>query len=70
METAITDKRATIMTVKEVAKYLRLHETSIYRMCKNNTIPCYKVGNGWRFKKPEIEKWFYEQVGEKGLIEE
>lgn len=68
MDLTIKDKRATIMTVKEVAKYLRLHETSIYRMCKSGTIPCYKVGNGWRFKKSEIEKWFYAQVGEEEEI--
>lgn len=51
------DLRPTIMTVKEVAKYLRMHETSIYRMCKKKVIPAYKVGNCWRFKKEKIDQW-------------
>ncbi len=47
----------TIMTVKEVAAYLRLHESSIYRMCQAGNIPASKVGRGWRFKKDRIDAW-------------
>jgi|Deesub1362A_J573_1020465.scaffolds.fasta_scaffold82926_1 excisionase family DNA binding protein len=51
----------TIMTVKELALYLRLHESSIYRMCQAGKIPAYKVGRGWRFRKEEIDKWLAQQ---------
>lgn len=53
----MTTNGPTIMTLKEVATYLRLHETSIYRMCKQGTIPAYKVGRSWRFKKEKIDQW-------------
>lgn len=53
----ITDRRPTIMTVKEVAKYLRMHMTSVYRLAKAGVLPAHRVGGSWRFKKTEIEEW-------------
>ncbi|MDI6794386.1 MAG: helix-turn-helix domain-containing protein [bacterium] len=53
----ITDRRPTIMTVKEVAKYLRMHMTSVYRLAKAGILPAHRVGGSWRFKKAEIEEW-------------
>lgn len=47
----------TIMTVKELASYLRLHESSIYRICQSGSIPAYKVGRSLRFRKEEIDAW-------------
>jgi excisionase family DNA binding protein len=55
------ERRPTIMTVKEVAKYLRMHEASVYRMCKKGLLPAYKIGKSWRFRKEEIEKWLAER---------
>ena len=46
-----------IMTLKEVAKYLRMSEFSIYRLLKENQIPGFKLRGQWRFKKPVIDKW-------------
>ncbi|MEW6609884.1 MAG: helix-turn-helix domain-containing protein [bacterium] len=54
--------RPTIMTLKEVADYLRLHESSIYRLSKAGKIPAYKVGRGWRFKKDKIDEWLHQSV--------
>jgi excisionase family DNA binding protein len=46
-----------IMTVRELAAYLRMHEMTIYRMARQGEIPAYKVGNRWRFNKHRVEKW-------------
>jgi len=46
-----------IMTVAEVAKYLRLHPFTIYRMARNGKIPAFRVGEDWRFHRDAIEKW-------------
>lgn len=51
------DERPTIMTVNELAKYLRLHEQTVYKMAKEGRVPAYKVGNRWRFKKDTIDSW-------------
>ncbi|MEW5767412.1 MAG: helix-turn-helix domain-containing protein [bacterium] len=56
------EKRHPMMTVKEVAKFLRVHEITIYRMCQRRTIPCYRIGSNWRFNKAEIEKWLKENM--------
>jgi len=52
--------RPTIMTVKEIAEYLRVHESSIYRLSKAGKIPAYKVGRCWRFKKDKIDEWLHQ----------
>ncbi len=55
------DERPTIMTVNELAKYLRLHEQTVYKMAKDGRLPAYKVGNRWRFKKDMIDSWLRDQ---------
>jgi excisionase family DNA binding protein len=49
------------MTVKETAEYLRMCPMTIYRMAKNGTLPCFKVGDEWRFRREAIEEWIFEQ---------
>jgi PTS system nitrogen regulatory IIA component len=46
-----------IMTVQEVAEYLRVSERTIYDWASKNQIPCGKIGTTWRFKRAEIEQW-------------
>lgn len=55
------ETRPTIMTVNELAKYLRLHEQTVYRMAKEGAVPSYKVGNRWRFEKATIDSWLRSQ---------
>ncbi|MFA5867774.1 MAG: helix-turn-helix domain-containing protein [Actinomycetota bacterium] len=57
------EERPTIMTVNELAKYLRLHEQTVYKMAKDGRLPAYKVGNRWRFKKDMIDSWLRDQRG-------
>jgi len=53
----MSDKEEKLMTVKEVAEYLRLDEHTVYRMARKGEIPAYKVAGQWRFKKKMIEEW-------------
>ena len=46
-----------LMTVKDVATYLKLNERTVYRMATSAKIPAFKVGTSWRFKKEEIDTW-------------
>ncbi len=58
------NEQPTIMTVREVAQYLRMHEMTIYRMAREGDIPAYKVGNRWRFNRSRLEEWLSEhEVG-------
>jgi len=46
-----------ILTLQEVANYLKVDEKTVYRMVKSKQLPAFKVRNQWRFKKNAIEKW-------------
>jgi PTS system nitrogen regulatory IIA component len=46
-----------ILTIDEVAKYLRVSERTVYDWAQKGEIPSGKIGTVWRFKKSEIEKW-------------
>ena len=49
-----------IMTTKEVAKYLRLHEITVCKHAAVGKMPGVRVGRVWRFDKEAIDKWFSE----------
>jgi len=50
-----------IMTTREVAKYLKLHQITIIKYVKEGIIPAFRVGRVWRFDKEIIDKWISEE---------
>ena len=46
-----------IMTPREVAKYLKLHEITICKYAAEGKIPAIRIGRVWRFDKETIDKW-------------
>jgi excisionase family DNA binding protein len=46
-----------ILTLKELAKYLKLTEKTAYRLASEGKLPGFKVGGSWRFKLVDIETW-------------
>jgi excisionase family DNA binding protein len=50
----------TVMTLEEVAAYLRVHESTVYRLLKAQSIPAFKLGSDWRFNQESIDKWIAE----------
>jgi excisionase family DNA binding protein len=48
---------AQIMTTREIAKYLRLHEITICKLSKEGKIPALQIGKVWRFDKEIIDAW-------------
>lgn len=50
-----------ILTLKEVADYLKLAEKTAYRLAAEGKLPGFKVGGSWRFKKEDILQWIEEQ---------
>lgn len=49
-----------IMTTKELATYLRLHQISIRKHAAKGQIPAVRVGEVWRFDKVAIDNWINE----------
>lgn len=50
-----------IMTIGEVADYLKVTERTIYRLAGAKQIPAFKVGGSWRFSKADIDGWIRQQ---------
>jgi excisionase family DNA binding protein len=46
-----------IMTTKEIAKYLKLHEITVLKHVSEGNIPAIRIGKVWRFNKESIDKW-------------
>ena len=46
-----------LMTIKEVANYLRLSKVTVYKMTRQGKIPASKIGRQWRYNKAEIDSW-------------
>ena len=50
-----------ILTILEVARYLKVAERTVYRLAAAKKIPAFKVGGAWRFSRAEIEQWIKNQ---------
>ena len=46
-----------IMTLREVANYLKVNKQTIYRMLNAKQIPAFRVRSEWRFQKSAIDEW-------------
>ncbi len=46
-----------MMTIEELAKYLRLHRSTVYRLAREGIIPGFKVGSQWRFSRDSVDQW-------------
>jgi excisionase family DNA binding protein len=50
-----------ILTLDEVAAYLKAGKRTIYRLVASGELPAFKLGGTWRFSRSDIEKWIKQQ---------
>jgi len=50
-----------ILTIKQVADYLKVTERTIYRLAAAKKIPAFKVGGTWRFSRVDLDQWIQRQ---------
>ena len=53
------------MTMKEVAKYLRVHEMTAYRWIRDRRLPAFKIGGRWRVRRVTLESYIEDQYAAK-----
>lgn len=58
-------ERTQIMTTKEIAKYLGVHEMTVYRWLKKGVLPGFKIGGRWRSKKDLLDSYLVKHMEEK-----
>ena len=51
-----------IMTVQQVADFLQVNKSTIYRMVHNDELPAFRLGGDWRFDRKRIEEWCHRQT--------
>ena len=55
-------ERTQIMTTKEIAKYLGVHEMTVYRWLKKGVLPGFKIGGRWRSKKDLLDAYLVQKM--------
>ena len=51
-----------IMTIKELASYIKMNTRTVYKLANDLKIPAVKLSNQWRFKKETIDEWLEAQM--------
>ena len=54
-----------VLTLEDVARFLAVHPSTVYRLLKKRSIPAFKVGSDWRFNQESIERWIKEREAER-----
>ena len=50
-----------ILTVRDVAEYLRLSQAKVYRLAREGSLPVFRIGKAWRFRKDLLDEWLVRQ---------
>lgn len=53
----MTDSEDNILTLQELATYLKIPESTLYKIVREGGIPAQKIGKHWRFNKKAIDTW-------------
>jgi excisionase family DNA binding protein len=51
------DRDGEILTLDEVALYLKAGKRTVYRLVQQGEIPGFKLGGTWRFRRAELDRW-------------
>lgn len=49
-----------VLTIDELAEYLKLSKSTLYKLAQEGKVPGQKVGRHWRFRKQTIDQWLDE----------
>ena len=58
----MTDAENEILTLEEVAVYLKAGKRTVYRLAQKGEIPEFKLGGTWRFCRSDLERWIAEST--------
>ena len=51
-----------ILTLDEVAAFLKAGKRTVYRLAQKGGIPAFKLGGTWRFRRAELDQWIAAQI--------
>lgn len=59
----MSDQPDEILTIEEVATYLKAGKRTVYRLAAGGKLPAFKLGGTWRFRRCDLDKWIASRVG-------
>lgn len=59
----MSDQSDEILTIEEVATYLKAGKRTVYRLASSGKIPAFKLGGTWRFRRAELDQWIASRIG-------
>jgi excisionase family DNA binding protein len=65
----ISDQPDEILTIDEVAAYLKAGSRTVYRLAANGKLPALKLGGTWRFRRGDLDKWIVSRIG-KAMVDD
>lgn len=51
-----------ILTVEDVAQFLRVPKSTVYKLARSGQLPASKVGKHWRFLRADVHEWVHVRV--------
>ena len=60
--------RAAVLTLTDVAEYLKISKKTVYRLVRSGDLPAFKAGKHWRVLHSELGKWIAQQSAQKGEL--
>lgn len=58
----MSERSGAILTLDEVAAYLKVGKRTVYRLVAGREIPAFKVGGAWRFRQIELDRWIASRI--------
>lgn len=55
-----------VMTLDELAQYLKVPKSTLYKTVQEGRIPGQKIGKQWRFGKAAIDRWLDNDAAQQG----
>jgi len=49
-----------VLTIAELAAYVKISKSTLYKLVREGKIPSQKIGRHWRFRKVAIDRWLEE----------
>ncbi|MFN4322329.1 MAG: methylation-associated defense system helix-turn-helix domain-containing protein MAD1 [Aeromonas media] len=58
----MSDQLDEILTIDEVATYLKAGKRTVYRLAASGKLPAFKLGGTWRFRRGELDQWIASRI--------
>lgn len=59
----MSDQPDEILTIDEVAAFLKAGKRTVYRLAASGNLPAFKLGGTWRFRRSDLDRWITSRIG-------